>query len=109
MRKEGIYENLPDLDETIVQLMIQTSLIEMSMATPSRPTTSEVTPGTETQDQKREDAEGQSKKAMELTKKWITEWISDLDLLHRMATPSTVAHIQTDIPAIETPTERETA
>uniref|UniRef100_M1DL74 Integrase core domain containing protein n=1 Tax=Solanum tuberosum TaxID=4113 RepID=M1DL74_SOLTU len=33
----------------------------------------------------REDAEDQSKKAMELTKRWIAEWIGDPDLLRRLA------------------------
>ncbi|WMV25227.1 hypothetical protein MTR67_018612 [Solanum verrucosum] len=32
----------------------------------------------------REDVEGQSKKAMELTKGWIVKWIGDPDLLRRM-------------------------
>ncbi|KAG5606062.1 hypothetical protein H5410_027554, partial [Solanum commersonii] len=34
-------------------------------------------------------AEGQSKKVMELTKWWITEWIRDPNLLHRMVLRST--------------------
>ncbi len=31
-----------------------------------------------------EDTEGQSKKAMELTKGWISEWLRDLNLLRRV-------------------------
>jgi len=49
VREERIYGDLPDLEETIVQLVIQTSLIETSMAALSGSGTVDVTPGTETQ------------------------------------------------------------
>uniref|UniRef100_M1DU74 Polyprotein protein n=1 Tax=Solanum tuberosum TaxID=4113 RepID=M1DU74_SOLTU len=45
IRDERIYGDLPDLEKTIVQLMIQTSLTETSMAVPSGAVPSEVTPG----------------------------------------------------------------
>uniref|UniRef100_M1D9P7 Putative plant transposon protein domain-containing protein n=1 Tax=Solanum tuberosum TaxID=4113 RepID=M1D9P7_SOLTU len=47
MGDESIYGDLPDLEETIAQSVIQTSLIEMSMAAPSGNTTSEVTTSTD--------------------------------------------------------------
>ncbi|KAK4737887.1 hypothetical protein R3W88_001584 [Solanum pinnatisectum] len=51
IRKESIYGNLPDLEETIVQSVIQTSLIEASMGGSSEADPSEVTLGTDVQDQ----------------------------------------------------------
>ncbi|KAG5611137.1 hypothetical protein H5410_022418 [Solanum commersonii] len=50
VREESIYGDLPDLEEMIIQSVIQTSLTETSMATPSRFGTVGVTPGTEAQD-----------------------------------------------------------
>uniref|UniRef100_M1DIE1 Putative plant transposon protein domain-containing protein n=1 Tax=Solanum tuberosum TaxID=4113 RepID=M1DIE1_SOLTU len=49
VRDESIYGDLPDLEETIVQSVIQTSLTEMSMAAPSGPTTFDVTLSTDAQ------------------------------------------------------------
>uniref|UniRef100_M1D7Z6 Polyprotein protein n=1 Tax=Solanum tuberosum TaxID=4113 RepID=M1D7Z6_SOLTU len=51
IREESIYKDLPDLEETIVQSVIQTSLIEASMGGSSGVVPSEVTLGTNEQDQ----------------------------------------------------------
>ncbi|KAG5599407.1 hypothetical protein H5410_030777 [Solanum commersonii] len=49
VREENIYGDMPDLKETIVQSVIQTSLTKMSMVAPSGSDTVDVTLGTETQ------------------------------------------------------------
>uniref|UniRef100_M1DP44 Polyprotein protein n=1 Tax=Solanum tuberosum TaxID=4113 RepID=M1DP44_SOLTU len=51
MPNETIYGDLPYLEETILQLVIQTSLTETSMAGPSGSSVADVTPGTNAQDQ----------------------------------------------------------
>ncbi|KAG5630037.1 hypothetical protein H5410_001754 [Solanum commersonii] len=49
IRDESIYGDFPDLEETIVQSMIQTSLTKTFMVAPSGPTPFEVTPDTNAQ------------------------------------------------------------
>uniref|UniRef100_M1DME2 Putative plant transposon protein domain-containing protein n=1 Tax=Solanum tuberosum TaxID=4113 RepID=M1DME2_SOLTU len=51
VREESIYGDLLDLEQTIVQSVIQTSLTEMSMETPSGSGTIDLIPGTDAQDQ----------------------------------------------------------
>ncbi|KAG5576214.1 hypothetical protein H5410_056348 [Solanum commersonii] len=51
VREKSIYGGLLDLEETIVQLVIQTSLRKMSMATPSGSGTIDVTLGIDAHDQ----------------------------------------------------------
>ncbi|KAG5590190.1 hypothetical protein H5410_040704 [Solanum commersonii] len=49
---EASYEGLTETEEAMIDATVQTSLADTPLATPSRPTTIDVTPGTDAQDQR---------------------------------------------------------